>query len=232
MSYADEAFAIVDSDGVLEGPGPAATLPLAFVNVGAISEAEKVRNQKLIRSTAMKSFRRRQQSERSLKGEGSSSSSSKDSAANPKSPRPKLKKQTKSDECTVSPTSTPDLSSDVPFQQSREASWLVIGSPNNRENDRRRLSDSDRSETLSNQSARSSPVLDSPLTILGGGRIDPFQLLPIKSSSQINELIDYCENANSVPLSSRLPLTCVLSKPSFICGQDFDLVALMAQKAQ
>lgn len=197
----DEVLAIVNSDGVLEGPAP--SVALEFVNVGAISKAEKVRNQKLIRSTAMKSFRRRQQSERSLKGAGSSKE-----AANTKSLRPMSANRSMSDEYVHSPpVLTTDFSCDVPFHQLSETSRLVSGSPQDRKNDHRGLVDSNRSESSSSQSSRSSSILDSPITLLGAGRIDPFQSLPVQSSPQINELIDHCENPNSPPLPSRLLLT-------------------------
>ena len=184
----DEALAIVSSDGVND-EGPRALI-LEFVNVGAVSQAEKQRNQKIISSTAMKSFRRRQQSERSMKGEGSSKDTAK-----PKSHRSKFTKDSQSDEQEASTSSYTGLSSDVSFS---EVSRLLGGSSNDRKVDYFAFVDSNRSQGLSSQSPRAPSIVNSPVTLLGAGRVDPFRMLPGDTGSQstgpgINELIDHCK---------------------------------------
>lgn len=171
-------------DGVEEDITPKFTLE--FVNVGAVSQAEKERNQRLIRSTAMRSFRRRQQSERSRKGEGSSKDSAKATC------RPKSRKSSQSDEKSVSPTPSTDLSSETTFS---EVSWLMGVTSNDQKADYFTFADLSRNKSSSSQSSSAPSIVDSPVTPLGAGRVDPFRMLPVEASSHINELIDHCESS-------------------------------------
>jgi hypothetical protein len=179
----DEARAIVKSDGGRQDSLP--KFDLEFVNVNAISQAEKERNQRLIRSTAMKSFRRRQLSERSLKGEGSRKDSAK-----AKSRGSKSKKDPQSNEKVVSPVSCSDLSSESPFS---EVSCLLGGS-NDHKVDYFMLVNSNGSKCLRIRSSRAPSVFGNPLTPLGAGRVDPFRKLPADTGSHVSELIDYCRS--------------------------------------
>jgi hypothetical protein len=180
----DETLAIVRSDGVNEDMPP--RVSLEFVNVGAVSKAEKERNQKLIRSTAMRAFRRRQQSEKLLNNDGKC----KFTANKPKSPRhSRPKKDSQSDEQVISPANT-DLSSEVSFS---EVAWLVGGSSNDRKADYLAFVEGNRRSSSSSESSRASTVVGSPTSPLGAGRVDPFRALPVESGSHINELIDHCK---------------------------------------
>lgn len=185
----DEAFAIVNDDGVEDSPS---TFTLEFVNMGAISQAERERNQKVVRSTAMRAFRRRQQSERLLKGD----EKSKGPAIRPKTHRSRSKKDSQSDEKeSDSLVSNTDLSSEVSFS---EVKWLVGGSSKEVERTADYLAFVERKRragSSSSDSSRASTVVESPLSPLGAGRVDPFGILPGSSSSdsRINELIDHCE---------------------------------------
>ena len=185
----DEPLAIVTSDGVNEESIPA--IALEFVNVGAVSQAEKERNQKIIRSTAMRAFRRRQQSERLLKDDGKSKSI----ASRPKIRHSRSKKDSQSDAQQTSPISNADLSPDISFSEAAfpEVSWLMSGPSNDRKADCFALVEWNRSGSLSSQSSQAPGVVDSPMTLLGAGRVDPFRILPGDRSSNINELIDHCE---------------------------------------
>lgn len=177
----DDELSIANNNGTKQAKPP--KFDLEFVNVGAISQAEKERNQRLIRSTAMKSFRRRQLSERSTESEGNSKD-----ARKAKTHHPKSKKGSKADHQAISSISYTDLSS----ESFSEASWLLGGS-NGRKVDYFAFVESNRSRSLSSQSSRAPSVVTSPCTPLGAGRVDPFRILPVDPGSPINELIDHCE---------------------------------------
>jgi hypothetical protein len=196
----DEPLAIVTSDGVNEDSPQAITLE--FVNVGAVSQAEKERNQKVIRSTAMRAFRRRQQSERLLKDDGKS----KCIASRPKIHHSRTNKDSQSDGQQTSPISNTDLSPDISFSEPTfsEVSWLMSGPSNDRKADYFAFVESNRSGSLSSQSSQAPVVVDSPITLLGAGRVDPFRILPVDTGSHINELIDHCELQFSLPRSFRV----------------------------
>ena len=185
----DEPLTIANGDGFAEGRPPA--LSLEFVNVGAMSPAEKERNQKLVRSTAMRAFRRRQQSERLLKDDGKRKSI----ATRPKSRPSRSKGDSRSDGQETSTPSHTDLSPHISLSDSAlsEVSSLVRGYSNDRKGDCFVFAKSNRSGSVSYQSANDSALVNSPVTPLGAGRVDPFRRLPADTSSQIQELIDHCE---------------------------------------
>ena len=147
---------------------------LEFVNVGAISQAEKERNQRIVRSTAAKSVRRRQLSEQSIHGE-----SGRKGATQPKSRHPKPRQGSKADPPTLSHDLLFESSSagSRSFNKGRAASFAFANSVQN--------------GSPSTQSSRAPSVVTSPITPLGAGRVDPF--MPVETVDHINELIDHCE---------------------------------------
>ncbi|KAG0645467.1 hypothetical protein D0Z07_8687 [Hyphodiscus hymeniophilus] len=165
----------VAEGGDVEQP-VSSTLDLAFVNVGTMSLAERQRNQRLIRSTAMKSFRRRQLSERSTKKENDSKD-----GTNVKNRQAKSSKSPKANPLPGSPGLSIESSSEV----SRP---LDISSMSGRRADYVAIANGRGSESLS---SRAMSVDPNPIPPLGAGRVDPFCKLAYEPGSHINELIDH-----------------------------------------
>jgi hypothetical protein len=175
----DKALANGNSDGGQETSPP--LFKLEFVNVNVASEEEKRRNQKVIRSTAMRNFRHKQSQQK------------------PKEKDKRSKVVINNHKSLIS-TSITKFSLDAQDQSSQstndiseatflKASQLINGSPvsiNSNE-----LSGLE--WTLCRPSSRAMSITSSPSTILGAGRIDPFRIQPVDVASNIDELIDHCE---------------------------------------
>jgi hypothetical protein len=201
----DEALANGNSDGAQETSRP--LFKLEFVNVNVASEEEKRRNQKVIRSTAMRSFRRKQSQQKLKEKDGRSkvvinnnksliSTSIRDLSLDAP------------DQSLQSPQSTSDISEATFLEVSR----LLNGSPFSINcNELSGLEWPSPTGTLSRPSSRAMSIASSPSTLLGAGRIDPFRIQPVDVSSNMNELIDHCEFSPIRKRSLRLvnsPGTC------------------------
>lgn len=200
----------VDGDSGQEESRPSLALTLQFVSMNVSCKAEKERNQKVIRSTAMKNFRRRQQSQRihgkevsKTSGEtGQSprrvreaSTSDNTSVKNLKQLPSKVKKERDiipDEEPSQAVESSAPLSAfPKPWPEGQEISCSnVYYGPLPNEVD---YIDCSQSDLSSNDSFS----LGSPVTLLGGGRIDPFRVYPY-SSPHVHELIDHCESQSRV----------------------------------
>jgi hypothetical protein len=211
---------------VVRDGNTAALFCLEFVSMNASSQAEKQQNQKVIRSTAMKNFRRRQQTQRTRAKEASRTNSEVRPHQLPKRTKEKEKsnkedsrghKEQRNDIKEESNQDLQDESSqaadDWIFETSSHASWLEsqAASGNHKEG----LWDSETvqvDDSLSRVTADGLLTLNSPLNILGGGRIDPFRAYPAGyGGPHVHELIDHCE------LQPQLPLQHTLSSIQFSC---------------
>jgi len=160
--------------------------PLQFVDVGVVSQGERERNQKLIRSTAMRSFRRKQQSERLLENE----QSGKDVATRSKRRLSKSETYPRSARQETSPIVNSGLSDAGLVNLSR---LMSVSSPGDDTENNFPFVDLDPSTSLNSQNTPALNILASPCSLLGAGRIDPFRLQPVDTGSHINELVDHGE---------------------------------------
>jgi hypothetical protein len=186
----DEALASGNSDG---GQGTSPPLfKLEFVNVNVASEEEKRRNQKVIRSTAMRSFRRKQSQQKLKEKDGRS----KVVINNDKSLISTSVRGLSLDAQDLSPQSpqSPQSTSDISEATFLEVSRLLNGSRFSINcNELSGLEWPSPTGTLSCPSSRTMSIASSPSTILGAGRIDPFRIQPVDVASNMDELIDHCE---------------------------------------
>lgn len=201
----DEAHTASDSN-VTEVEARAAFC-LEFVNMNVSSQAEKQRNQKIIRSTAMKNFRHRQQTQRIHTKEVYRMTSE----IGPQHPPQRIKRRHTSkdtdgtvhggqckkieDECSQDPRNASSQAMDdwisqsplsEPWHESQAISTEYGDSPQNSEASQFEV-------TVNNFSA-----IGSPMTLLGGGRVDPFRVYPVDYvAPHVHELIDHCESKSS-----------------------------------
>lgn len=141
------------------------------------SEIEREQNRRIIRSTAMKSFHRKQHLQRTLKAGGMASESIGGVEVwSGLQPVPDTYGQDtltlshtgwSADEAVLEPSMPATLPSNITDDTGLE------------------LSDSRRHKNGVN--------LGSPTSWLGAGRVDPFRIAPIDISSRDNELFDHCE---------------------------------------
>jgi hypothetical protein len=187
---ANEAHAILDGTGRAEEDRP--SFCLEFVNMNTSSPAEKRRNQLVIRSTAMKNFRRRQQSQRTQAKEASrikeKEMANKEDGTDHKEQYKEARKEWNQDPQDVSSEAVDDWISQTaltePLPESRTSS--------SNQNDS--TWDIDFLQVESSRTSNDFFALSSPLTHLGGGRIDPFRIYPTGHvGPHVHELIDHCE---------------------------------------
>ena len=143
-------------------------IDLEFVSMNAASETEKKRNKQIIRSTAMKSFHRKQQLRRNQVAgtvdRGSRSKAKKDSCSGLVSPSSSWygSFDRSSPEGSASDIPSPDIpSSDMSSPDGSIFSWSLAA--------------------------------NSPASLLGAGRVDPFRIQPVDVGSRIDELLDHCK---------------------------------------
>jgi hypothetical protein len=181
----DKALAIVDSDSGQEGSN--LVFNVEFVNMNVTSQADRQRNQKVIRSTAMKSFRRKQQLQRLQEKEGSRQ----DVIIGNKEAHSKSKTGFHSDARNASPGSNSGWSSVATVP---DVSWLVSVLPSSNSGDSGYPpGESSQTGPFISRSLRTLPIASNPTSLLGAGRIDPFRIQPVDTGSHIHELIDHCE---------------------------------------
>jgi hypothetical protein len=202
----DKAHVNLDGNGGKEGRS---VFCLEFVNMNASSRAEKQRNRKVIRSTAMKNFRRRQQSQRTQVKDAS--------RTNSEIRRNHLAQRTKEKEVGNKEDGEEQKEQDICIKEEfnlnlQNASslaidgWMFETTSNEWWFESRTVSSSKHneglwdSEALQIESNPSHPTskdfftLNSPLTVLGGGRMDPFRIYPEEYvGPHVHELIDHCE---------------------------------------
>jgi hypothetical protein len=201
----DEAHTASDSNGA--GVEAGAAFCLEFVNMNVSSQVEKQRNQKVIRSTAMKNFRHRQQSQRIHTKEVCRMTNE----IGPQHPPQRIKRRHTSkdgdgtvhegqrkkieDECSQDPRNSSSQAMDDWISQSPLSKlWHESQAISTEYGDSPRSSEVSQIEvTLNDFSA-----VSSPMTLLGGGRVDPFRVYPVDYvAPHVHELIDHCESKSS-----------------------------------
>ncbi|KUJ19512.1 uncharacterized protein LY89DRAFT_780437 [Mollisia scopiformis] len=172
---------------------------LEFVNMNAASAAERERNQKVVRSTAMKSFRRRQKSQRE-EGESSGKGKKKLDTTNAIVSEPSAIVKSEL------PVSRDPPASSVPTVRPSQVtysdiSWFV-GSPSSSSSDSS-SGEEGSSEVKPIQMVQTAPLTQgnlqvssaytSPRSWLGAGRVDPFRVYPVdvNNTSHAPELLDH-----------------------------------------
>jgi len=220
----DEPNAIPDGDGDGDGNGKESRPAfIEFVSMNASSHADKRRNQKVIRSTAMKNFRRRQQSQRTQASEASR----KNRVTGPHQLPKRTKGKGKSDEEDSTEHKEQHSNIKEEFQQdlqevlfqavddwatetASDGSWLESRSATDNhseghwDNETLQVERSPRHPTLNNLFAS-----NSPLNVLGGGRIDPFRIYPEGYvGPHVHELIDHCKIRFSTERHLLFNITC------------------------
>lgn len=171
-------------------------MDLEFVDMNAASAAERKRNQKVIRSTAMKSFRRRQKSQRQEAGiekiEQKERSLEVETERKPCSSN--IKKPVSGN--SLAPAAgqpqinLSDISLPVQLRWSStsDGSGGGEGSPQDE-------SGGVQIKVLKEQDVEIASALNEPRSQLGAGRIDPFCRLPIDVNSlpHAPRLLDHCK---------------------------------------
>ncbi|KAL5322824.1 hypothetical protein ACEPPN_010803 [Leptodophora sp. 'Broadleaf-Isolate-01'] len=169
-------------------------LDLQFVSMNPSSQLEKQRNKKVIRSAAMKSFRRKQMSQKAQDKVG---------------PVREVVELHCSSELGAKNNSLPDTRS---LSAGDGANWLggiedsfsdmswgpptsplSNSSSNSSESDSMSVFDEmpQVGRFLSQVSTPGSSVVSSPKSLLGAGRIDPFRIYPLDANNTIPELFDH-----------------------------------------
>jgi hypothetical protein len=120
-------------------------IDLEFVSMNVGSETENQRNKQIIRSTAMKSFHRKQHLQRTQ------------------------------EDGTVSRDS---------YSKAKRGSRSSTGNA---------LPGSSWRGSFDRSSSRQSPFANSPTSLLGAGRVDPFRIQPVDIGSRVDELLDHCK---------------------------------------
>ena len=204
LKMEDEALATI-SESSREENGD--HFPLQFVTTVSVnipSKAEQTRNQKIIRQTVMKNFRQQQKSEKiKLKGR-----SNRLAAA--------LSSNATGEEFEID---APSSSTFWTSSRSQSSSWS--------ESDSKEEVRYNKSRQCSLYALQTSPVLDSPLTPLGAGRIDPFRSYSADNNSHMHELVDHCEyhllsNSQLSVCVHSATTNHVYPQPSPSCGPLFD----------
>lgn len=200
----DEAYVTLDGNGGKEGRS---VFCLEFVNMNASSQAEKQRNQRVIRSTAMKNFRRRQQSQRTQDASRTDSEICRNHLAQRTKEKKTSNKEDGEEQKEQDIYIKEGFNQDLQDASSLVADgWMFETTSNGWWLDSRTVSSSKHNEGLwdiealqmeSNPSHPTSKdffTLNSPLTVLGGGRIDPFRIYPEEYvGPHFHELIHHCE---------------------------------------
>lgn len=168
-------------------------MDLQFVNMNAATQAERQSNRKIIRSTAMRSFRRKQHSQRNSGQAGYTSRSAK---ILPRSEAGVNLTKFSQLEDRESLVELSEAANDADVSDPTDSTkWEASGSEESSyegdhefwtRNHRHRLSQIEGEIT-------SSPSTGSPVTPLGAGRIDPFRVFSADPGGQISELIDHCK---------------------------------------
>ncbi len=176
----------------MSGGSRGAVLDLQFISMNPASQAEKQRNRKIIRSTAMRSFRQKQSS----RGAPSKSTTSSQTTTVPLQfelfPKSRGSYQADSQDWSANGFSGKEDS----FS---ENSWLPLSPPSESSSKdgsggkALALSESRPRTNGSGASRTNSMVLGSPVTPLGAGRVDPFRVYTVDLGGQIPELIDHCK---------------------------------------
>lgn len=180
-------------------------LDLQFVSMNPSSQLEKQRNKKVIRSAAMKSFRRKQMSQKAQDKVG---------------PVREVVELHCSSELGAKNNSLPDTRS---LSAGDGANWLggiedsfsdmswgpptsplSNSSSNSSESDSMSVFDEmpQVGRFLSQVSTPGSSVVSSPKSLLGAGRIDPFRIYPLDANNTIPELFDHCKSFSLATRSS------------------------------
>jgi hypothetical protein len=183
----DEELAASNSDGSKENNRP--SLGLQFVNMNASSQEERQRNQKVIRSAAMRSFRLKQKLQQKEAKVGSCAQG----VLSKKQQSPKSKSGKDLDENYTLPRQNNGwLSEDASSGSSMLGS---VSPPTKGIDDDFALGRPFRSATPCSLSSRNSPLIGSPISPLGAGRIDPFRIYPVDFTGPlVHELIDHCKS--------------------------------------
>jgi hypothetical protein len=239
----DKAHVTLDGNGGKEGRS---VFCLEFVNMNASSRAEKQRNRKVIRSTAMKNFRRRQQSQRTQVKDASRTNS--EIRRSHLAQRTKEKKISNKEDGEEHKEQVIYIKEEFD-QDLQDASslavdgWMFETTSNRWWLESRTVSSSKHNEGLWDSEAlqmESSPshltskdffTLNSPLTVLGGGRIDPFRIYPEEYvDPHVHELIDHCEFRSFqktyllLNIAYEPRLTATGKQPHLPCGPAYDHV--------
>jgi hypothetical protein len=187
-SNSDGAHDVGERDGGKASGRPAVNLE--FVNMNVVSKAEKQRNQKLIRSIAMRSYRQKQQLQRTKEEEAKSWT-----MARGIRPRSESKRDGHPDahnQLLGSPNAWPSDEIDL-----SDFSWLMSSSSSSDHSDSDSgIGESPRSDASSSVRSRDFFPDISPVTPLGAGRIDPFRISSVDTSLYIHELIDHCKSVS------------------------------------
>jgi hypothetical protein len=200
----DEALATISESSQEENGDHFQLQFVTTVSVNIPSKAEQTRNQKIIRQTVMKNFRQQQKSKKiKLKGR-----SNRLAAA--------LSLNATGEEFE---TDAPSSSASWTSSRSQSSSWS--------ESDSKEEVGYNESRQCSLHALRTSPVLGSPLTPLGAGRIDPFRSYSADNNSHMHELVDHCEYhlLSNSQLSVRVHSATtnhVYLQQSLSCGPLFD----------
>jgi hypothetical protein len=195
-------------DGTVRAEEDQSSFCLEFVNMNTSSLADKRRNQMLIRSTAMKNFRRRQQSQRTQAKAAKAASKIEDKEMNDKEDITGHNGQCEEtrSEWNQYPQHLPSPAVDdwIP-QTAFTEPWPKSQTSSSKHDDG--TWDIEISQVESISSSNDFFALSSPLTLLGGGRIDPFRVYPAGyEGPHVNELIDYCEFRSFPEIYLYLPL--------------------------
>jgi hypothetical protein len=170
LKMEDEALATISVSSQEENGDHFQLQFVTTVGANIPSKAEQTRNQKIIRQTVMKNFRQQQKSEKiKLKGRSNRLAATLSSNATDK----KFE------------MNAPSSSAFWTSRKSQSSSWS--------ESDRRKEVGYNESIQCTLHALETSPVLGSPLTPLGAGRIDPFRSYSADNNSHMHELVDYCE---------------------------------------
>ena len=203
-----DAEAQVVPDGNAEEQGNS-LFCLEFVSMNASSKAEKQQNRWVVRSTAMKNFRRRQLSQRTHTKEASRTNSEVRPHRSPKwSKEKKIRNKEvgaghNEQHSDIKEESDQDLQEEpYPvvdewiFETTSHGSWFERQAASGSHNEGLRDSEALYVEsTPSYQILNGFFALPSPLNFLGGGRVDPFRRYPGEHvGTHVHELIDHCES--------------------------------------
>ncbi|PMD54860.1 uncharacterized protein K444DRAFT_92509 [Hyaloscypha bicolor E] len=204
----DRAHAV--DNGAAGGVSGKPPFNLEFVNMNVASKAEKQMNQKVIRSMAMRSYRQKQQFQRTKDEETKIRN-----RARAVQPRSEWKRCNHSEAHFQTPESSHAWASEVDIS---DISWLVSASPSSNLSDidsgfeaslrsaspHSHHSDVDsgfgesphQGNALSDRRPRDFAPVTSPITLLGAGRIDPFRTSSSDTGPYIHELIDHCKSVS------------------------------------
>jgi len=163
-------------------------MDLQFVSMTPASQAERQQNQRVIRSAAMKTFRREQRLEREAKTKEVSQRKRRGAVE----VRPKMKDLAQDSSPSSSSSSDGGISSSDTWWQKDKSPFPSISRPSSEGGPDSKLSG--RIELLGKEKAQSASPLGSPTSVLGAGRVDPFRRYPIEiTGPHVHEIMDHCE---------------------------------------